>query len=732
MLNSGDPKQFAIYDGDLSAERRVFISVFFTCATLAAQIFVPPAGLRTARIGASMSILPGGRVITPLGEQHATGARPIALVLSASGKTLVTGNFDLRRPSLTVLEHSKTWETRQLPAAVPATGDAVREDSWRSLGVGLAFSGEHSVWVSEGSTGKICLIDLGTGERRRIIDLNDSGVGASFTGDLAMDGARDVLYAADLGKSRVAVIDGRSRQVLASVAVGGPPAAMALDPDRRKLYVSVKGTAFPKAETSADVIRVLNVTQPAAAKVETTVVLTGLRRDLTAVIATAEHWYVADAEQDSILVIDGRTGRMQNEIPIRVRGLAQFRGILPLGLAYEEKTGWLLAAEAGINAVGVIDTHSNQVLGHLPAGWFPTRVQADRGTVYVANGKGRGAGPNVRADAGLYGSVSIYGLPRAGALAEQTELVMQAAGLVPRPDAGRALPEAIRHVVLIVKGGRAFDEVLGDFTKVSNGPVASAPELARFGRDGYVGGQGQRLSLHHVNVTPNHHAIAAQWTFSDNFYADSETSAEGRHWLSVWSHLARNGITFYNSGASGDRTTPDTARAERTIEEIEERFEGEGRELPQFVMIHLPGDRMGPARPEAGYPYEASYLADNDEALGRLLEYFSRTKWWGQMAVFVTEASAENGFDHIDAHRTLLLCGGPWARRNEVLHTNTSFPGLLKTIFRLLRVPPLNLLDASAADLSECFASSPDETPYRAAPVDPRIYTAAPVRNEAH
>src|SRR5690349_15167907 len=112
----------------------------------------------------------------------------------------------------------------------------------------------------------------------------------------------------------------------------------------------------------------------------------------------------------------------------------------------------------------------------------------------------------------------MFLLPAPAALPAQSRFVLEAAGFVPRPAAPPPLPQNIRHVVLIVKEGRSFDEVLGDLPE----SPAGAPPLARFGRDGYVDGQRQRLSLHHLNVTPNHHAIAQRWTFSDNFYADAD------------------------------------------------------------------------------------------------------------------------------------------------------------------------------------------------------------------
>jgi hypothetical protein len=112
---------------------------------------------------------------------------------------------------------------------------------------------------------------------------------------------------------------------------------------------------------------------------------------------------------------------------------------------------------------------------------------------------------------------------------------------------------------------------------------------------------------------------------------------------------------------------------------------------------------------------------EHDYELGRLVEYLSHTPWWDRMAVLVSESGSE-GIDHIDARRSIFLCAGPWCRRNYVSHRNASVPGLLKTAFRLLGVPPMGLADAAAADLSDLFAPQADPAPYRAAEVDRRLF----------
>src|SRR5262249_41656312 len=135
------------------------------------------------------------------------------------------------------------------------------------------------------------------------------------------------------------------------------------------------------------------------------------------------------------------------------------------------------------------------------------------------------------------GSISSFPIPSPAELAAMTERVMAANGYAPKlmqngaPVEPARLPEGIRHVVVIVKENRTFDEVFGDITQAGERPVLGAPGLARLGTRGYADGRNIRLSLQNINVTPNHHKLAEMFSFSDNFYADSDVSVDGHHWL---------------------------------------------------------------------------------------------------------------------------------------------------------------------------------------------------------
>jgi hypothetical protein len=396
-------------------------------------------------------------------------------------------------------------------------------------------------------------------------------------------------------------------------------------------------------------------------------------------------------------------------------------------------------------------------------------------------------------------------------------------GFLPAPVEPAPLPTAIHHVVLIVKENRTFDEMFGDIASAANGPVASDAALARFGLKATVTPDRrfapQLPVLKRIDVSPNHHQLATRYAFSDNFYADSEVSVDGHHWLvgsypnawtesslmaayggekefrlptsapgrlsfaqsnssvhpeelleagTIWHHFQRHGISFRNYGEGFElagveeqpgmkptgaryvtnvpmpeplyRNTsrdypqfntniPDQYRASRFIAEVERKYINGGEPFPQFIYIHLPQDHTARVRPADGYPYMASYIADNDYALGRIVEFLSHTRWWREMAIFVTEDDSQSGVDHVDSHRTVLLAASPYAKRNYASHVNAGFPGMLKTIFRLLGLPPLNLFDAAAADLGDCFGGEPDFRPYEVLPVNPVVFDPGKVKD---
>jgi len=222
---------------------------------LTGQNFSAPAGIRPALRKTGSSILPGGRVISPLGEQHVTGAGPFGLLIGPAGRMVVTANGGPGPNSFTVLDHERSgrWSAQTFVANSYDAEEEFGRD-WRGLFMGLAYGNDHSVWASEGNSGKVSLFDW-SAARRRSIDLNLGEFKDSYTGDLALDAERNILYVVDQANFRIAVVDLKTRAVIASVRVGRLPFAVALSPDRQKLYVTNVGMFQYKMIPLADPAR---------------------------------------------------------------------------------------------------------------------------------------------------------------------------------------------------------------------------------------------------------------------------------------------------------------------------------------------------------------------------------------------------------------------------------------------------------------------------------------------
>lgn len=147
-------------------------------------------------------------------------------------------------------------------------------------------------------------------------------------------------------------------------------------------------------------------------------------------------------------------------------------------------------------------------------------------------------------------------------------------------------------------------------------------------------------------------------------------------------------------------------------------------EMPSFVNIAICNDHGTGPNAAKGYPYGASWMADNDLALGRIVEFLSHTPYWKNMAIFVTQDDCGGEPDHIDQQRSVLLCISPWAKHAYVSHRHTTIVSMHRTLYEILGLPALNMFDGLANDFSDCFTDKPDFRPYTVVPVDSRIFDA--------
>jgi DNA-binding beta-propeller fold protein YncE len=157
---------------------------------------------------------------------------------------------------------------------------------------------------------------------------------------------------------------------------------------------------------------------------------------------------------------------------------------------------------------------------------------------------------------------------------------------------------------------------------------------------------------------------------------------------------------------------PDQFRMDQFESEFTKMWLKGKSKMPQLITMQVPNDHTASPRPKYGYPYYHSYVADNDLAVGRILQFLSRTPYWKNMLVIITEDDPQGGVDHIDAHRSILMMAGPYVKHGYVSHTHANFGSILKTIYTILNVPYVNQYDATATLLQDYFTNKPDYTPY--------------------
>ncbi|MDB5249082.1 MAG: Phosphoesterase family protein [Segetibacter sp.] len=157
---------------------------------------------------------------------------------------------------------------------------------------------------------------------------------------------------------------------------------------------------------------------------------------------------------------------------------------------------------------------------------------------------------------------------------------------------------------------------------------------------------------------------------------------------------------------------PDQFRMEQFERNFTKMWLTGKQKMPQLITMQVPNDHTAGPRPKDGYPYRHSYVADNDLAVGRILHFLSRTPYWKNMLVIITEDDPQGGVDHVDAHRSILMMAGPYVKRGYTSHTHANFGSILKTLYNILNIPYVNQYDATASLLRDFFTGKPDYTPY--------------------
>jgi YVTN family beta-propeller protein len=614
---------------------------------------------------------------------------------------------ELSTPVLHLLKSPSGWELG------PGLGLEHVAPPERFVG-GLAATRAGALYAANLPTDSVFKLDAATGRT----------LGTRHVGyrpfQLALSPDEAVLAVGNWGGRSVTLMRGDDLTPIAEVAVGVHPTDLTFGPDGR-LFVANAGS------NSVSVIYGTHVTETILTSLQPGDGV-GSTPDALVVAPDGTRLYVANADNNDIAVID-----------ISTPGRSQVLGFIP--------TAWYPSALAispdGRTLVVGIAKGAGSRANH------PAQLMAEGNVAYTVNPDP--ALPFDYVGRTMAGFAEIIPVPGPRQLAAYTREVRRN---TPRVGEGvtavdRRAAEAafrqIRHVVYVIRENRTYDQVLGDDPRGDGDPA-----LAFFGAD----------------VTPNVHALVRETPLLDRFFVNGEVSEDGHQWANsayasafteratathygnrgepdgddrvadspaghLWDAARRRGLSYYSYGEGadfksradappvfvGDRgldghacpewgaflDRSDLDRAQLFIRDLK-AAEATGR-WPAYTVVWLPWDHTMGLRP--GKPTPKAAVATNDLALGQILEALGQSRFWDSTAVFVTEDDAQNGPDHVDAHRTVGLVLSPFVKEGFVDHTPYTMAGMIRTMELILGVPPMSQFDAKATPLYRLFQPTP-------------------------
>jgi YVTN family beta-propeller protein len=786
------------------------------------------------------------QTLTPAGKMINLGApvRAKSVALNPNSKTHTGAALLMGSPQPIIVFDTKTGEVLQgfLPTGVAVSGAGPVPDKAGSF-TGVAYSGDGKklLFSQDDNHVVIATVNAVTGilTQSSRVDLpkppadgrpyykadaiNPGGIGVSRDGRYAYV----VLNAANT----LGVIDLAAHQpaLIAQIPVGNAPNSVVLQ--GRYAYVSNEGGRPAKASdftNISDGTPIVADPKDAFATTGTVSVVDLVSKKEVKTIPVGLHptgltiadgkLYVANAYSDSLSVIDLKNRRVVRTIDLSapIAGGTFGAGPNAVTLVQDGRAFVTLGQSNAIAVVNLAERDSHPVIGYIPTGYFPTSIAYDaaRKQLVVADDKGLGAQGAKATAYGVtgfsthqdQGAVNIIPLPNADQLARYTAQVItnnhwnltaniQVGPSYVDPNAKPVAiprhigePSLIKHVFLIIKENRGYDQMLGDVAW-GNGD----PSLAVF-----------------APAVPNQHAFIKRFPLLDNVYAPSRQSSDGHPWIGMsgsfysndilspdwirsypggnpndaltytpkgflWSEADAKGLTARLYGEWGDLKiakkpgggeyewsdfyatsqckegkapassciVPDDAigvtssipSAAKILDphyapfnlKIPDQYrvdywlpvfrqQDATGQVPNLTILWLPDDHTAGAT--KGQPTPASYQADNDLALGRIVEAISHSAAWGQSAVFVEEDDAQNGIDHVDGHRQPVYLISPYSvapqapGQGQVIHTTYTAVNINRTIENILGLRPLTQFDLVASPMFDAFQNTPDLTPF--------------------
>ena len=701
--------------------------------------------------------LPNGWKLTPAG--HAlplAGDMPQRILFSPDGEYLLVNTAGYHNHSITVLETATRKVVQTVDVGKNWTGMALDA----SAGIVYLSGGGVDAVVRGDARTPVCPNAVlryawKSGHLSPLsgLDLPATNGEKAFVGGIAV-GSNSTVYIADTQRNLV-IRHGAGLKVDAVATVGYRPNAITVSPTGREVAVANWGD------------KAVSLLDPTSLTERKRIPVGSHPYDLK--YAADGRLFVTNSGSNSVSVIRNQT--VVETVKTSLDPIAPV-GSTPCAMALTQDGKRLYVANADNNNIAVIDVSNkaeSRILGFIPTGWYPCAlgVSDDAKTIYVGTGKGLTFKANAT---GQYigdllaGHLSIVAAPNARSLSKYTH---QVAENTPIPgsaarQSGTGLTIAamrkIKHVLYIIRENRTYDQVFGDITR-GNGD----PSLTLFGKD----------------VTPNAHALAQNYVLFDNLYCNGEVSEDGHQWCNaayatdftshawpnsysdrgepdaderltaspagyLWDNCARHGLSYYSYGEfSSFKSSPKSAPVytgtkglsghssvawtqvsfdrhdtDKTAVFVRDLLHSEKTGVwPNYMVMSLGEDHtQGTA---AGKYTPVAHVAANDQALGQIVEAVSHSRFWPETAIFVIEDDAQDGPDHVDAHRTVGLVISPFIKRGFVdstLYTTSSF---VHTMELILGLPPMTQFDAAAKPLTAAFTSKPDLASWRI--LSPRV-----------
>ena len=711
--------------------------------------------------------LPNGWSLSPAGKSLPLGDLPLNMAVSASKKYMAVTNNGQGKQSIQLINLSKN----------KILDNIVVDKSW----LGIAFSKDEKNLYASGGNDNWILKYAVKNEKLILVDsikLGDKWPNKISPAGICINNQKNILYVVTKDDSSLYEINLANKKIIKKTILPAEAYTCALSNDQSELYISIWGAeklvvynthqqkithqiktgthpndfAISKngqliyvangEDNSVSIIDIKNKkvieTLNSALYPEAP---TGSATNGIALSEDEKKLYIANADNNCLAVFD-----------ISKKGASISKGFIPVG--------WYPTCVKVIgNKIYVANGKGFSSFSN-PLGPDPYRKNAQ---LSVQKGLLKSV-DDVQYIGGLMkGTLSIINVPSDKQLSLYAQAVYQNTPytknneLLSRAEKGSVIPQkvgdpsAIKHVFYIVKENRTYDQVLGD-VKEGNGDAS----LCLFGE----------------KYTPNLHALAKEFVLLDNFYVDGEVSADGhnwslgayandyleKNWVSnysdrggtydaegtraiannkngfIWDFAKRAGVSYRTYGefadnykpnlpvlknhfcpyyTSWDQSVRDTTRVGQWKRDFDSLLAINA--VPQLNTLRIINDHtegMSLGRPS---PY--AHVADNDLAVGMLVEYLSKSPIWKESVVFVVEDDAQDGPDHVDAHRSPAFVAGGFVKRNFIDHTMYSTSSILRTMELILGMPPMSQYDAGATSLWRCFDKTPNAKGFTTKPL---------------